>query len=428
MAMNLKFPPYSCDLQPKTIDFNSPFVGSQPKTVNRNPPVPPSFELLAASPASAARRARLRTAHGVVETPAFMPVGTQGTVKAATPAQLREIGAQIILGNTYHLNLRPGPTLIRELGGLHKFMAWDGPILTDSGGFQVFSLAKLRKITDEGVSFRSHLDGAEIFLGPRECMDIQAALGSDIAMVLDECPPWPAPEADVRAAVGRTLRWAKSCRDIWAELGQPEKGRHLFAIVQGSAFAELRRECAQALAALDFPGYAIGGVSVGEPEPEMLAAVAAATPHLPADKPRYVMGVGTPPQLLKMIGLGVDMFDCVMPTRLARHGCAFTPDGLINLKNAQFARDPKPLVEGLNNYTCNNFSRAYLRHLVMAGEILGCTLLTLHNLHFYLDLMAQARAHIENGTYENWSQEWCARYEAGLRQGDMLPESKETSD
>ncbi|HTB64061.1 MAG TPA: tRNA guanosine(34) transglycosylase Tgt [Opitutales bacterium] len=382
--------------------------------------MPDHFTLLTTE--SAARRGRLRTAHGVIETPAFMPVGTQGTVKAATPAQLHEIGAQIVLSNTYHLNLRPGPGLIRELGGLHKFMGWDGPILTDSGGFQVFSLAKLRKITDEGVSFRSHLDGAEVFLGPRECMDIQAALGSDIAMVLDECPPWPASEADVRAAVERTLRWAKTCREAWHQLGQPEKGHHLFAIVQGSAFAGLRRECAEALAAMDFPGYAIGGVSVGEPEPEMLAAVGAAAPHLPADKPRYVMGVGTPPQLLKMIGLGADMFDCVMPTRLARHGCAFTPDGPINLKNAKFARDAGPLVEGLDNYTCRHFTRAYLRHLVMCGEILGCTLLTLHNLHFYLDLMTQARAKIEKGEFEKWAKEWCTRYEAGVHNGDATLE------
>lgn len=381
--------------------------------------MPAHFDLL--STTDAARRGRLRTAHGAVETPAFMPVGTQGTVKAATPAQLREVGAQIILSNTYHLNLRPGPALIRELGGLHKFMAWDGPILTDSGGFQVFSLAKLRQITDDGVSFRSHLDGAEVFLGPRECMDIQAALGSDIAMALDECPPWPAKAEDVCAAVGRTVRWAKSCRVAWGELGQPELGRHLFAIVQGSSFAELRRECAEALVALDFPGYAIGGVSVGEPEPEMLAAVAASTPYLPADRPRYVMGVGTPPQLLQMIALGADMFDCVMPTRLARHGCAFTPDGPVNLKNAKFARDARPLVEGLDNYTCRHFTRAYLRHLVMCGEILGCTLLTLHNLHFYLDLMAQARAQIESGGFTSWSREWCARYNAGAKEAEALP-------
>jgi queuine tRNA-ribosyltransferase len=380
-----------------------------------------SFTVLTSDAASAARRARLRTAHGIVETPAFMPVGTQGTVKAVTPAQLREVGSQIILGNTYHLNLRPGPELIRDLGGLHAFMAWDGPILTDSGGFQVFSLAKLRKITDEGVAFRSHLDGAEIFLGPRECMGIQAALGTDIAMVLDECPPWPAESAAVQAAVTRTVRWAESCRDIWRELGQPEMGRHLFGIVQGSNFPDLRRACAEALVALDFPGYAIGGVSVGEPEPEMLAAVAASVPYLPADRPRYVMGVGTPPQLLHMIGLGADMFDCVLPTRLARHGCAFTPDGPLNLKNARFARDTRPLVEGLDNYTCRHFTRAYLRHLTMCNEMLGGTLLSIHNLHFYLDLMAQARAHLEAGDFTPWAKTWRERYDAGAREAGPLP-------
>jgi queuine tRNA-ribosyltransferase len=381
--------------------------------------MPDHFEVLVTE--SGARRARLRTAHGVVETPMFMPVGTQGTVKAATPAQLKEAGAQIILSNTYHLNLRPGPELIRELGGLHKFMGWDGPILTDSGGFQVFSLAKLRKMTDDGVSFRSHLDGAEVFLGPRECMEIQTALGSDIAMVLDECPPWPAEAADVRAAVARTIRWAKACREQWHELGQPETGRHLFAIVQGSNVAELRRECAQALVAMDFPGYGIGGVSVGEPEPEMLAAVAASVPHLPENRPRYVMGVGTPPQLLKMIALGADMFDCVLPTRLARHGCAMTPDGPINLKNAKFARDARPLIVGHDNYTCRNFSRAYLRHLTMCNEMLGGTLLTLHNLQFYLDLMTQARKQIEAGNFLKWSQAWCARYEANLPEAEAMP-------
>ena len=283
----------------------------------------------------------------MVETPAFMPVGTQGTVKAVTPAQLREIGAQIILGNTYHLNLRPGPALIRELGGLHEFMAWDGPILTDSGGFQVFSLAKLREITDDGVSFRSHLDGAEIFLGPRECMEIQAALGSDIAMVLDECPPWPAKGDDVRAAVARTLRWAKTCRDVWRELGQPEKGRHLFA---HCARLERSRSCA-ANAPRRWPRW------ISRATPSAASASASRRRRCSrrwrqrrricrADRPRYVMGVGTPPQLLHMIALGADMFDCVMPTRLARHGCAFTPDGPINLKNAKFARDARPLVEG----------------------------------------------------------------------------------
>ncbi len=380
---------------------------------------PAPFEVLKRDARGDARRGRLRTAHGVVETPAFMPVGTQATVKALTPAQLREVGAQIILGNTYHLNLRPGPELVRELGGLHRFMGWDGPILTDSGGFQVFSLTKLRKITDAGVAFRSHLDGAEVFLGPRECMGIQAALGTDIAMVLDECPPWPVTREDTRLAVERTIRWAAASREAWQELGQPPLGRHLFGIVQGSSFADLRRECAERLVALDFPGYAIGGVSVGEPEPEMLAAVAASAPHLPEDKPRYVMGVGTPPQLLKMIGQGADMFDCVLPTRLARHGCAFSPDGPLNLKNARFTRDAGPLVEGLDNYTCRHFTRAYLRHLVQCNEMLGSTLLSMHNLHFFLDLMTQARARLESGDFTAWAQTWIERYEAGARDTEV---------
>lgn len=359
------------------------------------------------------RRGVLKTRHGEIQTPIFMPVGTQGTVKALTCEQLVEIGAQIILGNTYHLNLRPGPELIDSFGGLHKFMAWDGPILTDSGGFQVFSLAKIRKITEEGIRFQSHLDGTKIFLNPESCFRIQKALGSDIAMVLDECPPFPCSQEDSRLALERTVRWAKQFRDIAEADGWFARGHHAFGIVQGSVFADQRAECAQALAAMDFPGYAIGGVSVGEPEEEMLKQVAAAIPHLPADKPRYVMGVGTPPQLLKMIALGADMFDCVMPTRLARHGNAFTPDGLINLRNERFKADPAPLVEGLDNYTCRRFSRAYLRHLNMANEITGHTLLSLHNCHFFLDLMRQAREHIEAGDYDAWSAAWIERYEAG---------------
>jgi queuine tRNA-ribosyltransferase len=374
--------------------------------------MPNPFTLLQTDPATAARRGRLRTRHGTIETPIFMPVGTQGTVKAVTPAHLREIGAQIILGNTYHLNLRPGSELIRELGGLHKFMGWDGPILTDSGGFQVFSLAKLRDVRADGVAFQSHLDGAKLFLGPREVMAIQANLGSDIAMVLDECPPWPCTREVCASACERTVRWARQCRDIATDSGFLAEGHHVFAIVQGSTFDDLRRETAEALAALDFPGYAVGGVSVGEPEPEMLKQVGATTPFLPADKPRYTMGLGTPPQILKMIALGVDMFDCVLPTRVARNGLAFTPDGPINLRNERFKSDPRPLVEGLDNYTCCNFSRAYLRHLMIAGEMLGGTLLTLHNLHFFLDLTAQARVHIEAGDYGPWHRNWIDRYEA----------------
>ncbi len=358
----------------------------------------------------AARRGRLETRHGAVETPVFMPVGTQATVKALTPAQLREAGTRILLGNTYHLNVRPGPELIRGLGGLHRFMGWDGPILTDSGGFQVFSLAKLRKVREDGIEFRSHLDGRRMFLGPRECYEIQAALGSDIAMVLDECPPYPCERDACAAAVERTIRWAGEFRAHAEAGGFFAAGHHVFGIVQGSVYDDLRRECAEALAAMDFPGYAVGGVSVGEPEEELLRQVAVCAPYLPAEKPRYVMGVGTPPQLLRMVGMGMDLFDCVIPTRLARHGSAFTPEGPINLKNERFKADPAPLVEGLDNYTCRHFSRAYLRHLVLAGEMLAGTLLSLHNVHFFLDLMAQARTHIEAGDFHAWSRDWIARY------------------
>ncbi len=370
------------------------------------------FAIEATDPASAARLGRLTTRHGQIETPIFMPVGTQATVKALTPAQVLDCGAQIILGNTYHLNLRPGPDLIAKMGGLHRFMGWDKPILTDSGGFQVFSLAKLRKITDKGIAFQSHIDGAKIFLGPRECFDIQQKLGSDIAMVLDECPPWPCEEDACRAAVERTLRWAAEFKGYAEDEGFLAAGHHVFGIVQGSVFDDERRECAQALSAMDFPGYAIGGVSVGEPEEEMLRQVGVTAPELPADKPRYVMGVGTPPQLLEMVALGADMFDCVMPTRLARHANVFTPDGLLNLRNERFKEDPRPIVEGMDNYTCRHFSRAYLRHLVMTGELLGHTLLSLHNVHFFLDLMRQAREHLRAGDYVPWKNAWIARYRA----------------
>ena len=381
------------------------------------------FRLLATDPASSARRGSLRTNHGTVQTPVFMPVGTQGTVKGLTPDQVRDTGAQILLGNTYHLNLRPGRDIIRRAGGLHRFMGWDGPILTDSGGFQVFSLAKLRTVTDEGIRFQSHLDGSPLFLDVKDCLDIQDALGSDIAMVLDECPPWPCERAACEQAVARTLRWAREMLRLAQDTGFLASGRHLFAINQGSVFEDLRVRCAEELGALGFPGHAIGGVSVGEPEEEMLRQVGIAAPRLPADKPRYVMGVGTPTQLLRMVALGADMFDCVMPTRLARHGCAFTPDGPVNIKNERFKDDHRPLVEGMDNLTCRKFTRAYLRHLVQSGEMLGGTLLSLHNIHFFQDLMAQARAHLEAGDFTPWSRAWIARYEEGQRASGERPPS-----
>lgn len=371
------------------------------------------FKLLGTDQTSSARRGRLETPHGVVETPIFMPVGTQATVKGMMPQQLHEIGSQIILGNTYHLNLRPGSELVRQMGGLHKFMGWNGPILTDSGGFQVFSLSKLRKITDEGVKFKSHLDGREIFLGPKESFQIQDDLGSDIAMVLDECPPHGCTEEECELAVARSTKWAGEFKEIAANAGHGDSGRAIFGIVQGGGFENLRKRSAEELVEFGFPGYAIGGVSVGEPEPEMLEQVEYTAKLLPEEKPRYTMGVGTPTQLLKMIGLGVDMFDCVMPSRAARHGTAYTPDGHINLRNERFTLDDSPVVEGMDNYTCRNFSRSYLRHLVKTEEMLGKILLTVHNLHFYLDLMQQAREHLEAGDYTPWARDWIARYESG---------------
>ena len=361
------------------------------------------FTLLQTDPATKARRGRLTTAHGVIETPIFMPVGTQGSVKAVSPGELREVGAQIILGNTYHLFVRPGMDVMRHFGGLHNFMAWDGPILTDSGGFQVFSLAKLRKITEEGVHFQNHLDGAPCFLGPREAMEIQAALGSDIAMLFDECPPFPCARDDAAESLARTLRWAARCQEV------PTPGLK-FGIVQGSSYADLRRESAEALVAMDFDGYAVGGVSVGEPEEEMMAAIEASEPWLPADRPRYAMGLGTPPQMVEMVARGIDMFDCVLPTRLARNGTAFTAQGTINLKNAPYTYDRGPIEEGCSCAACRQFTRGYLRHLVKAEEILGLRLISLHNLHFYLNLMSRVRQEIENGTFASFRQDFVTNY------------------
>ncbi len=376
-----------------------------------------SFEVQATE--GKARAGLLTTRRGVIETPVFMPVGTQATVKAMSPAELLEAGAQIILGNTYHLHVRPGEELIRDLGGLHRFMSWDRPILTDSGGFQVFSLAKLRRITEEGVHFQNHLDGTPTFIGPERSMEIQRDLGSDIVMLFDECPPHPCSHEDASKSLELTLRWARRCREWWD--AQPAEGRPLvFGIVQGSGYPDLRQRAAEALVGIGFDGYAIGGVSVGEPEPEMFAAVEAAEPHLPVNRARYAMGLGTPKQVVELIARGVDMMDCVMPTRLARNGTAFTGDGTLNLKNAPFARDGSPIEQGCECYACRNFTRAYLRHLIKAEEILGLRLLSIHNLHFYLGLARRARAAILEGRFEDFRRKTVARLEAGERPGDAI--------
>ena len=370
------------------------------------------FQLSKSSGPDRARLGMLKTLHGEIPTPIFMPVGTQGTVKGILPGQLKQAGALIILGNTYHLNLRPTSELIAGAGGLHAFMGWNGPILTDSGGFQVFSLSKLRRIRDDGIHFQSHLDGRTVILTPGRVIDIQMNLGSDIAMVLDECPPADADRGACEAAVERTVRWAAEARQYAGETGFLDAGHHVFGIVQGSRHADLRQACARELVGMDFPGYAIGGVSVGEPEEEILPQVRTCTALLPEDKPRYVMGVGTPPQLLKMIACGADMFDCVMPTREARHGIAFTNDGKLNLKNNRFREDKRPLMEAFSDRETGRFSRAYIRHLVISGEMLGGILLSIHNIRFYLDLMAQARQHIAAGDFDTWHSEWISRYES----------------
>lgn len=342
-----------------------------------------------------ARHCLLNTPHGEFETPMFMPVGTQATVKGLTPEQLRSIGTKILLGNTYHLTLRPGDELIAEMGGLHRFMGWDGPILTDSGGFQVFSLADVRKITDHGASFRSHIDGRLLELTPEKAVQIQENLGSDIAMVLDECPPGNASPEVMQNAVRRTLLWAERCR-----AAQRRTDQALFAIVQGGTDIALRQQCAEALVAMDFPGYALGGFSVGEGPDAMHAVLEPCAAFLPEQKPRYLMGVGRPEDLLAGVAAGIDLFDCVMPTRNGRNALAFTYAGPLRLRNACHRRDPAPLESDCPCYTCGNFSRAYLHHLFHAEEMLGPTLLSLHNLAFYLRLMADSRQAIAERRFD----------------------------
>lgn len=352
-----------------------------------------TFELLKIDAATGARRGRLRTPHGTVETPAFMPCGTGGAVKALTPHELETEGVQMALCNTYHLYLRPGHRLIEELGGLHRFMAWSGSILTDSGGFQVYSLAPLRQISEDGVSFRSHLDGSLHFLSPELAIEVQKSLGADIIMPLDECAPYPSTTDYLQRSLGLTLKWAERSRVAHSN-GQPA----LFGILQGGTDKALREQAATALQKIGFDGYALGGLAVGEPKAVMYETVAHTTPLLPVDRPRYLMGVGTPEDLVESVMRGVDMFDCVMPTRHGRTGSLFTSQGRINIKGAAHASDERPLDPACDCYTCRHFSRAYLRHLFMAGEILGLRLNTLHNLHFYLTLMQQIRQAIEDGS------------------------------
>jgi queuine tRNA-ribosyltransferase len=373
-----------------------------------------SFEVLQNDP-TGARRGRLKTPHGVIETPVFMPVGTAATVKGLTQEALETLGAKIILANTYHLYLRPGHALIRKLGGLHKFMSWNGAILTDSGGYQVFSLAELRKITDEGVRFRSHLDGSEHLLTPEKAAEIQFAIGSDIAMVLDECIETPAPRNIAEAALKRTTDWARRARQYF--LQQTEQNGELaqwqFGIVQGATFLDLRRESARQLLELDFPGYAVGGLAVGEPPEITCEMTAEVTALLPKERPRYLMGVGRPEQIPDYVARGIDMMDCVLPTRAARHACLYTSEGRVLIKNARYIEDQRPIDPRCTCAVCRRYTRAYLRHLFAAGEITAAILATHHNVHFYLDIMRQIREAISFGQLVNFATELRTRYVAG---------------
>ena len=366
---------------------------------------PFEFELLHVCKQTGARRGRLHTPHGVIETPVFMPVGTQASVKTMTPEELKDCGAQIILSNTYHLHLRPGEGLVEKAGGLHRFMNWDRPILTDSGGFQVFSLADLRKVKEQGVEFRSHLDGSKMFIGPEESIAIQQALGSDIMMQFDECSPYPCDYPRAKDAMHRTLRWLERCMKSWTHEHQA-----LFGIVQGAFYGDLRIECAQEMAKLDLPGFGIGGLSVGEPKEVMYDMLEQLMPHMPQGKPRYLMGVGSPDCLIEGVLRGVDMFDCVLATRVARNGTAFTRKGRLVIRNAAYAHDFGPMEEGCDCYACRNFSRAYIRHLFKAGEILALRLCSIHNIRFLLRLMEEMRAAIEQDSLGDYIEEFYAHH------------------
>ncbi|WP_026475751.1 tRNA guanosine(34) transglycosylase Tgt [Alkaliphilus transvaalensis] len=364
------------------------------------------YELIKTCKQSGARLGKIHTPHGVIETPIFMPVGTQATVKAMTPEELLNMEAQIILSNTYHLYLRPGHQLIKKAGGLHKFMNWHKPILTDSGGFQVFSLGDLRKITEEGVEFRSHLDGSKHFISPEKAVEIQTALGSDIMMAFDECPPYPADKEYVKKSLERTTRWAKRCKE--AHTNTENQG--LFGIIQGGMFEDLRRQSAEELLELDFPGYAVGGLSVGEPKPIMYEVLDYTAPLMPKDKPRYLMGVGSPDALIEGVIRGIDMFDCVLPTRIGRNGTAMTSRGKVVIKNASHTEAFEPLDPECDCYTCKTYSKAYLRHLFKANEILGLRLMTTHNLHFLIKMMEEVRQAIREDRLLDYRKSFFEKY------------------
>ncbi len=364
------------------------------------------YELIKKDSRTKARRGRITTPHGVIETPVFMPVGTAATVKAMRPEEVRDMGAEIILANTYHLYLRPGHEVVKAAGGLHSFMNWERPILTDSGGFQVFSLGAMRKISEEGVEFRSHIDGSKHMLSPEKSMEIQNALGSDIIMAFDECIPYPADRSYVRDSLERTTRWLKRCR----EYHRDTERQSLFGIMQGGMYKDLRRESAEQIVDLDLPGYAIGGLSVGEPKEIMYDIMDDCVDLLPDDRPRYLMGVGSPDCLFEGVERGIDMFDCVLPTRIARHGMAMTSQGRVNIKNAKYEKDFTPLDPACDCYTCRNYSKAYLRHLFKSDEILSSMLMTNHNLHFLINTMKNMRKAIEEDRFTEYKKEFYENY------------------
>jgi len=372
------------------------------------------YKLIHQDASTAARRGAVSTVHGVIQSPFFMPVATTATVKTMSGIDLLDMQSQVVLSNTYHLYLRPGLEIMEHAGGLHKFMNWDRPILTDSGGYQAFSLSKFRKITDEGVKFRSHIDGSMHFFTPEKVMDIQRILGSDMVMPLDECSPHPCDRKKALRGLKRTTAWAKRCKDHFHQTGMHARGQRLFAIVQGSSYEDLRRQSAEELLAIDFDAYAIGGVSVGESVKEMFAALNWVIPFLPKDKPRYFMGIGLPDQIVKAVGLGIDMFDCSIPTRYGRHGSAFTNEGKLNILNAAFTKDLRPLDENCDCDVCKNYTRCYIRHLLNMKEITGVRLMSYHNLCFYIKLMERIRLAIEEDRYGQFQKEFLTRYGSEL--------------